>query len=107
MTFPVSSDTRRDGKSPMNRGLVYGAVAFAAVYALEHQWSKMQGDIGYVDSMRALSDEVPILKEQMTRIIGLAGWLLAEQSPAVAGVTRGIVQSLREDIVRYAKLDTM
>ena len=91
----------------MNRGLLYGAVAFAVVYALDHQWSRMQGDIRHVDSMRAMSDEVPIVKEQIARVIGLAGWLLAEQTPAVAGVTRGVVQSLREDILRYAKLDTM
>jgi hypothetical protein len=50
---------------------------------------------------------VPIIREQMSRIAGLAGWLLSAQSPAVAGVTRGLVQSLREDIVRYAKLDAM
>ncbi len=91
----------------MSKGLVFGAAAFALVYTLEAEWSKLQRDINQVDWMRSMSDEIPIVREQMSRIAGLAGWLLSAQSPAVAGVTRGLVQSLREDIVRYAKLDTM
>lgn len=91
----------------MNRGFVFGALAFVVAYALEGEWTKLQRDIKHYDWMRAMSGEAPLVREQITRIVGLAGWLLNEQSPAVAGVTRGIVQSLREDIVRYAKLDTM
>jgi hypothetical protein len=91
----------------MSKGLVFGAAAFALVYTLEAEWSKLQRDINQVDWMRSMSDEVPILREQLSRVAGLAGWLLSAQSPAVAGATRGLVQSLREDIVRYAQLDTM
>jgi hypothetical protein len=91
----------------VNRGFVFGAVAFVLAYTLEAEWSKLQGDIKHYDWMRAMSGEPPLVREQIKRIMGLAGWLLSEQSPAVAGVTRGLMQSLREDIVRYAKLDTM
>jgi len=91
----------------MSKGLVFGAAAFALVYTLEAEWSKLQRDIGQVDWMRSMSDEMPIVREQLSRLTGLAGWLLTSQSPAVAGVSRGLMQSLREDIVRYAKLDTM
>ncbi len=91
----------------MNRGFVFGAAAFALVYTLEAEWGKLQRDIGKVDFMRAMSDEIPVVREQISRVMGLAGWLLSAQSPAVAGVSRGLVQSLREDILRYAKLDTM
>ncbi len=91
----------------MNRGFVFGAAAFALVYTLEEEWSKLQRDIGHVDGMRAMSDEIPLVREQWSRIVGLAGWLLNAQSPAVAGVTRGLAQSLREDVARYAKLDSM
>ncbi|GEM_PF-2166208 len=91
----------------MNRGFVFGALAFTVAYVLEGEWSKLQRDIKHYDWMRAMSGEIPLVKEQVTRITGLVGWLLNEQSPQIAGVTRGVVQSLREDIVRYAKLDTM
>jgi hypothetical protein len=91
----------------MKRGLVFGAVAFGVAYVLEGQWSRLQPDIKHYDWMRAMSGEPPLVREQIARVAGLAGWLLSEQTPAVAGVTRGLFQSIREDIVRYAKLDTM
>jgi hypothetical protein len=91
----------------MNRGLVFGAVAFAAAYAIEGAWSKVQPDIKHYDWMRAMSDEPPLVREHISRAVGLAGWLLNTQSPAIAGVTRGLVQSIREDIARYAKLSSM
>jgi hypothetical protein len=101
------ADTGQDGEFSMNRGLVVGAVAFAVAYTLEGEWAKLQGDIKHYDWMRAMSGEKPLVREQIQRAVGLIGWLLSEQSPAVAGVTRGLGQSIREDIVRYAKLDTM
>jgi hypothetical protein len=91
----------------MSKGFIFGAAAFALVYTLEAEWNKLQRDIGQVDWMRSMSDEIPLVREQVSRLTGLAGWLLTSQSPAVAGVTRGLAQSLREDLVRYAKLDAM
>jgi hypothetical protein len=94
-------------RSVVNRGFLFGALAFGLVYLLEAEWSKHQGDIVQYDSMRAMSDDPPFLQEQITRVKGLIGWLLAEQSPAINGVTRSIMQSMREDLVRYAKLEIM
>ncbi len=90
-----------------HRGLVIGAAAFAVAYLLEGEWSKLQPSIRYCDSMRAMSGDPPVVREQMQRIVGLVGWLLNEQSPAVAGVTRGLIQSVREDLARYAQLSAM
>ena len=89
------------------RGLVVGAAAFVVAFLLEGEWSKLQPDIARYDGMRAMSGDTPLVREQVTRVTGLIGWLLSEQSPAVAGVSRGFFQSIREDLVRYAKLDTM
>ncbi|HEV3086934.1 MAG TPA: hypothetical protein VGX96_06875 [Candidatus Elarobacter sp.] len=91
----------------LNRGFLLGVAAFVVVYALEGQWSRLQRDFKHYDAMRAMSGDTPFVREQLERAAGLAGWLIASQTPAVAGTTRGLVQSLREDIVRYAKLDTM
>ena len=89
------------------RGLVVGAAAFAVAYLLEGMWSKLQPDIARYDGMRAMSGDVPLMREQLSNATGVIGWLLGEQSPAVDGVSRGFFQSIREDIVRYAKLETM
>ena len=91
----------------MNRGFLFGALAFVVAYVLEQEWTKLQNDVGKYDAMRAMSGDSPFVKEQIERVTGLAGWLLTQQTPAVAGVTRGLVQSLREDVVRYAKLEGM
>ena len=91
----------------MNRGVIVGALAFVVAVVLEEEWSKHKGDISQYDSMRAMSGDSPFLHEQLERVKGLIGWLLAEQATAVNGVSRGVMQSMREDLVRYAKLEAM
>jgi hypothetical protein len=92
---------------PLNRGFLFGALAFAVAYTLEAEWTKLRNDVEKYDSMRAMSGDTTFVKEQVERITGLVGWLVSQQTPAVAGVTRGLMQSLREDVVRYAKLEGM
>jgi hypothetical protein len=54
-----------------------------------------------------MSGDPPFMREQLERAKGLAGWLLSDQSPNAKGVTRSFMQSAREDIVRYARLEAM
>jgi hypothetical protein len=92
----------------MSRGVIFGAVAFAVTFLLEREGSKLfERDFARYDALREMSGDPPFMREQFERAKGLIGWLLAEQSPVAGRGTRGLMQSMREDVVRYAKLEAM
>ena len=86
-----------------NRGLLIGALAFAAAMAAERLFSSMAGDLARYDRMRKMSGEGSLVKELLGTIGGFVGERTREQKDAAAG----IVGMLTNDVVRYAKLRGM
>ena len=85
----------------MLRGLIVGALAFAAAFAVERVFASMKSDIARYDAMRKMSGEEPLAKE----LLATMGSLVTG-SVQKSGVT-SFVTSLTNDVVRYAKMKGM
>lgn len=85
----------------MVRGLIVGAAAFAAAFAVERVLAGMKDDLMRYDSMRKMSGEEPLAKE----LLATLGSFLTG-SVQKSGVT-SFFTSLTNDVVRYAKMRGM
>ncbi|HXO17184.1 MAG TPA: hypothetical protein VN909_03360 [Candidatus Dormibacteraeota bacterium] len=85
----------------MVRGLIVGALAFAAAFAAERVIAGMRDDLTRYDAMRKMSGEKPIASELLSTV----GSLITG-SVQKSGVT-SFVTSLTNDAVRYAKMRGM
>lgn len=87
----------------VNRGLIVAAVAFAIGYALERQFDSIVKDMKRYDGLRAMSGDKPFLIEQLENL----GGMMSSAASDRAGLALGMVESIQNDIVRYAKLKRM
>lgn len=85
----------------MLRGIIVGALAFAAAFGIERVFAGMKSDIARYDAMRKMSGEEPLAKE----LLATMGSLVTG-SVQKSGVT-SFVTSLTNDVVRYAKMKGM
>ena len=53
----------------MDRGLIVGAIAFAAAFAAERLYASMEPDLKRYEAMREMSGQPPILKELWSTIV--------------------------------------
>jgi hypothetical protein len=87
----------------MLRGLVLGAIAFGAVFALERQFVSLGSDLKRYDAMRAMSGDGPFLRE----LLKSATAVISEYGASRQGEARDLFASLTHDIVRYAAMRSM
>ena len=59
-------------ENTMDRGLIVGAIAFAAAFAAERLYASMEPDLKRYEAMREMSGQPPILKELWSTIFGSA-----------------------------------
>jgi hypothetical protein len=85
----------------MVRGIIVGALAFAAAFGIERVLAGMKSDIARYDAMRKMSGEEPLAKEVLATMASLV-----TGSVQKSGVT-SFVTSLTNDVVRYAKMRGM
>ena len=85
----------------MVRGLIVGAIAFAAAFAAERVLAGMASDLARYDRMRKMSGEEPVAKEVLSTIGSLITGSMQKN-----GFT-SFVTSLTNDAVRYAKIRGM
>jgi hypothetical protein len=86
----------------MDRGLIVGAVAFAAAFAAERLYASMEPDLKRYETMRAMSGQQPIFKELWSTIFGSA--IGEHEATRKAG---GILADLTKDALRYARMRSM
>lgn len=86
----------------MNRGLVFGVIGFAVGYLIEAQIANLQRDMSRYDKLREMSGDQPFLKEQVNRALGIVTSFVGDQTSSL-----GVLGSIPNDIVRYAKMRTM
>lgn len=82
----------------MTRGLIVGAIAFAAAFAAERLFTSLAPDIARYNKMREMSGQEPILKELWTLVSGAVG--------GGQGAS-GAIADLTNDVVRYARMKGM
>jgi|HubBroStandDraft_4_1064222.scaffolds.fasta_scaffold00007_31 hypothetical protein len=85
----------------MDRGLIVGALAFAAGFAAERLFASMSKDIARYEKLREMSGEPPLMKELLSVVLGVFG---------DATIKRGapsLVADLTSDLVRYAEMRGM
>ncbi|HEY1882345.1 MAG TPA: hypothetical protein VGG51_04820 [Candidatus Cybelea sp.] len=85
----------------MVRGIIVGALAFAAAFAVERVLAGMKEDLARYDAIRKMSGEEPLAKELLATIGSLVTGSV--QKSAVTS----FVTSLSNDAVRYAKMKGM
>jgi hypothetical protein len=85
----------------MVRGIVVGAIAFAAAFAAERAIEGMKRDFDRYDAMRKMSGEEPLGKELLSMLGSLVTGSVQKN-----GLTT-LVSTLTKDAVRYAKLQGM
>ena len=81
----------------MTRGLIVGAIAFAAAFAAERLLTSMGPDIARYNRMRAMSGQEPLFKEMISFV----------QSALGSASVSGVVTDLTNDTVRYARMKGM
>lgn len=85
----------------MVRGVIVGAIAFAAAFAAERVIAGMKDDLARYNRMRAMSGEEPLGKEVLSTIGSFVTGSVQKN-----GLT-AFVSSLTNDAVRYAKMRGM
>ncbi|HKU82216.1 MAG TPA: hypothetical protein VJP76_08610 [Candidatus Tumulicola sp.] len=85
----------------MVRGLIVGALAFGAAFAVERLLTGMKHDLARYDAMRRMSDEEPLAKELLATLGSVV-----TGSVQKSGVT-AFVTALTNDAVRYARMRGM
>jgi hypothetical protein len=86
----------------MDRGLIVGALGFAAGFGAERLISSLGKDLKRYDTMRKMSGQGPFFKE----LLGTLGNLAGERASGTDGAG-GILAGLTNDVVRYAKMKGM
>jgi hypothetical protein len=86
----------------MDRGLIVGAIAFAAAFAAERLYASMEPDLKRYEAMRAMSGQQPILKELWSTVVGST--LSDHETTRKAG---GLLADLTKDALRYARMRSM
>ena len=86
----------------MDRGLIFGAIAFGAAFGLERLLASLGPDIKRYSAMRKMSNEGSITKE----LLGLVGGMIGSHG-ATQSAASGIISGLTNDVVRYAKMKGM
>jgi hypothetical protein len=86
----------------MDRGLIVGALGFAAGFGAERLISSLGKDLKHYDTMRKMSGQGPFFKE----ILGTLGSLAGERASGIDGAG-GLLSGLTNDVVRYARMKGM
>jgi hypothetical protein len=87
----------------MYRGLILGALAFAAAILAERQFVAVAKDIERYDRIRAMSDDPPLLKQGF----GMLRDMIGSFGDSRRGEATGMINALQNDVVRYARISTM
>jgi hypothetical protein len=87
----------------MFRGLILGAIAFAAVFAAERQLTAGKNDIKRYDRLREMSGDSTFLNQ----LTSYASAAIAEFLASGKGEARDLLSTLTSDIVRYAAMRSM
>jgi hypothetical protein len=85
----------------MDRGLIVGAVAFAAGFAAERLFASMSKDLARYEKLRAMSGEPPLAKELLSVVASVLG------DATVKSGTSSLISGLTSDLVRYARIRGM
>ncbi len=87
----------------MVRGLIVGALAFAAAFFAERQFVALGKDMAKYNAMREMSGDSPLWRE----LTDIGGTMLAGFSANRTDGVRDVFGSLTSDLVRYAKMRSM
>ncbi len=87
----------------MDRGLIFGAIAFGVVYFAHKQFGALGSDLARYDRLRAMSGEGSFLKEQLKNGIKM----LSEYGQSRQGGAMSFLGSLESDLMRYARMRSM
>lgn len=87
----------------MFKGLILGAVAFGAVFAVERQLSAAKNDIKRYDKLREMSGDSPFFNQ----LTSFAAAAISDFLVSGKGEARDLFSSLTSDIVRYAAMRSM
>jgi hypothetical protein len=87
----------------MVRGIILGGLAFVAVFAAERQYELLSKDIERYNSMREMSGDVSLFKQAMNS--GLE--LLSSFGNSRRGDALDFLQSMQQDVMRYARISAM
>ncbi len=80
-----------------------GAVAFAAVFALDRQYVALGPDIKRYNAMREMSGDLPVLREIGKTVYGM----IADFGASRQGEARDLFATLTSDLVRFAAMRSM
>ncbi|GAC1420965.1 MAG: hypothetical protein NVSMB5_13830 [Candidatus Velthaea sp.] len=87
----------------MKRGLILGAVGFAAAFVAERQFVALKKDIDRYDRLRAMSGEGPLYKQ----LAGEIGTSISNNRPQRPGGSKALFGSLASDVIRYVRIRAM
>ncbi len=87
----------------MVRGLVLGALAFAAVFVVDRQYVALGPDIKRYNAMREMSGDLPVLREIGKTVYGM----IADFGASRQGEARDLFATFTHDLVRYAAMRSM
>ncbi len=87
----------------MYRGLIFGALAFAAAFAAERQFDAMSGDMKRYDKMRAMSGDPPLLQQLLSGVVTMATDFAGSKADEAGDLFTGMTR----DLVRYATMRNM
>jgi hypothetical protein len=87
----------------MVRGLIVGAIAFAAAFAAERLFVSVKKDVDRYNDIRAMSGDPPLGKELFGSVGNMLTGTVRKSGSGVSGFFGGIT----DDVVRYAKLRSM
>jgi hypothetical protein len=87
----------------MYRGLIFGGLAFAAVFVAERQFESVGSDVKRYNSMRAMSGDPALSQQAIDMIWTYLRSQMKTQRPAIMEFTSAI----QSDLVRYLRISTM
>jgi len=87
----------------MYRGLIFGALAFAAAFAVERQFDAMSGDIKRYDKIRAMSGDRPLVQQLFSSLVTMATDFAGSKADEAGDLFTGLTR----DLVRYAAMRNM
>ena len=87
----------------MVKGLIFGGLAFAVVFAAERQLQVVGKDVDRYNRIRAMSGDPPLAMQGLA----LLKWRLAAFRDSRRGETASMISSLQSDLFRYIRLSNM
>lgn len=87
----------------MYRGLIFGSIAFAAVFAAERQLAAVAKDIDRYDRIRAMSGDSSLAMQG----VGMLKDMIGSFGDARRGDTASAISSLQSDVLRYVRISNM